>query len=65
MKGGARPGSGRKPATDPRAVIFKIRLTKEEHAQVMALGGSKWARARFIAEAKALDKHPVIGLKGD
>ena len=58
MKGGACPGAGRKPATDPRSVIFKIRLTKAEHAQVMAMGGSKWVRARLFDCL-------TIGLKGD
>jgi len=48
MKGGTRPGAGRQLATEPRSVIFKIRLTPKEHAQVMALGGSKFVRAQLI-----------------
>ena len=58
MKGGTKLGAGRKPALEPRSVIFKIRLTKAEHARVMAMGGSKWVRARLI-------DCQVIGLKGD
>ena len=49
-KGGKQPGAGRPPAAYPRSVIFKIRLTKAEHAQLIALGGSPWVRAQLIAE---------------
>lgn len=50
-KGGKRDGAGRpagtnKPATKPRA----IRMTDEQHAKYVELGGAKWAQ-RMINEA--------------
>jgi hypothetical protein len=53
VKGGKQPGAGRPPAADPRSVIFKIRLTKAEHALVMDLGGSKWLKRLIDAELVA------------
>ena len=56
MKGGKRDGAGRpagtaKPEAKPRA----IRMTDEQHAKYLELGGSRWIK-RLINEALLRDK---------
>jgi len=43
MKGGARPGAGRKPTKNPTKPI-SIRLTQAQHAEYMKQGGAKWLK---------------------
>ena len=40
-RGGAREGAGRKPDSIKRSYV-KVRLSVDEHAKLMKLGGSKW-----------------------
>jgi hypothetical protein len=44
MKGGVRPGAGRKPAQNPTRPI-SIRMTDAQRGRYMALGGAKWLKA--------------------
>ena len=44
MKGGKREGAGRPPSTNPKSVIFKIRLTPQEHEKLLRVGGAVWVR---------------------
>lgn len=48
----AKRGPGRPPEADTvRNKPFQLRLTAEEHAALLRLGGSAWVRARLAAQA--------------
>ena len=51
MKGGKQPGAGRPPADNPAKHIVKARLTDEQYAKWLELGGSRWLK-RMLEEAK-------------
>ena len=56
MKGGKQPGAGRPPTDNPAIHIVKARLTDEQYAKWLELGGSRWAK-RLIDEE--LGKTPI------
>jgi hypothetical protein len=43
-RGGARPGAGRKPSTDPLSRMIFVRVTESDAQTFERLGGSKWFR---------------------
>lgn len=51
-RGGARPGAGRKPSTNPTKPV-SIRMTQAQHAEYMRRGGAKWLKN--ILETKSID----------
>ena len=51
MKGGKQPGAGRPPTDNPARHIVKARLTDEQYAKWLELGGSRWLK-RMVEEAK-------------
>lgn len=50
MKGGTRPGAGRKPAADPATKLAVIKMTPTQHAKFLELGGSRWVKRLIDAE---------------
>jgi hypothetical protein len=50
MKGGKQPGAGRPPTDNPARHIVKARLTDEQYAKWLELGGSRWLK-RVLGEA--------------
>lgn len=44
MKGGTRPGAGRKPAADQATKLATMKLTPSQHAKFLELGGSRWVK---------------------
>lgn len=50
-RGGARPGSGRKPSPEGGAnVPTTIKLKQEQHAKLQRLGGAPWVRRKIDEE---------------
>lgn len=56
MKGGKQPGAGRPVSADPARHIVKARLTNEQYAKWLELGGSRWAK-RILDEAIQTAQH--------
>jgi hypothetical protein len=56
MKGGKQPGAGRPPSDNPARHIVKARLTDEQYAKWLEMGGSRWVK-RLINEE--LGKTPI------
>ena len=50
VKGGKQPGAGRPQSTDPALHIVKARLTDQQYANWIKLGGSRWVK-RLIDES--------------
>ena len=43
--GGTRAGAGRKPSPNPATKLATIKMTPEQHARFISLGGSRWVKA--------------------
>lgn len=56
--GGARKGAGRKPSNKPKKIRLQVLLTKEQHAAILARGGSTWLRDLALS-ALRLPPDPV------
>ena len=56
--GGARPGAGRKPNPGPKTAPLRVLFTPEQHAAVLARGGSTWLRDLAL-ETLGLAPDPV------
>lgn len=53
-RGGKREGAGRPYTLNPATRLINIRVTDEQHAQYMALGGSKWLKDTLAKHHAAL-----------
>ena len=42
--GGQRSNAGRKPSPNPATKLATIKMTPEQHARFIALGGSRWLK---------------------
>jgi hypothetical protein len=47
LKGGARPGAGRKPLGEEPSVVVQIRMRPAQRDKLKRLGGAPWLRERI------------------
>lgn len=55
IKGGARPGSGRKPTNGVGTAPVTVRLTPEQMLHFASLGGSAWLREQIQAHIDRME----------